>query len=99
MLFWSRIRREFPPLFRLAIPLVAGELGWMLMSVVDTMMVGRLSTEAIGAVSIGSGLFYAVAVTGMGMVLGLDSVVSQAFGARRFLDCHRALRDALWIAA
>jgi MATE family multidrug resistance protein len=36
------IRPELPPLLRLAAPLIAGELGWMSMSVVDTTMVGRL---------------------------------------------------------
>ena len=70
----------------------------MMMSVVDSMMVGRVSKEAMGAVSLGGVLFYAVAVFGMGMMLGLDALVSQAFGAGDRTDCHHSLVNALWIA-
>ena len=47
-------------MLRLAGPIVLAELGWMGMPIVDTMMVGRLpySADAIGAVSLGSILFY-----------------------------------------
>lgn len=83
-------------MLRLAMPVVVAELGWMAMSVVDTMMVGRLSAEAIGAVSMGSVLFYAVGVFGTGMLLGLDSMVPQAFGAGNLEDCHRSLFQAVY---
>jgi MATE family multidrug resistance protein len=85
-------------LIALALPLVLGEFGWMMMSVVDSMMVGRVSKEAMGAVSLGGVLFYAVAVLGMGMMLGLDALVSQAFGAGDRADCHHSVVNALWIA-
>lgn len=45
-------------MFRLALPLVAAEIGWMTMGVVDTMFVGRVSAEAMGAVSLGTMVFY-----------------------------------------
>jgi MATE family multidrug resistance protein len=75
----------------LAGPVVAAELGWMAMGIVDTLMVGRLSPEAIGGAGIGSNTFLAVAMFGMGLLLGLDTLVSHAFGARRLDECHRWL--------
>jgi multidrug resistance protein, MATE family len=78
-------------MFLLAAPVVVAELGWMTMGMVDTLMVGRLSPEAIGAVGIGSAVFMAVGVFAMGMLLGLDTLVSQAFGAGRLDECHRWL--------
>jgi MATE family multidrug resistance protein len=63
------------------------------------MMVGRVGKEAMGAVSVGGVLFYTVALFGMGMMLGLDTLVSQAFGGGRTADCHRSLINALWLAA
>jgi MATE family multidrug resistance protein len=75
----------------LAGPVVFAELGWMFMGVVDTLMVGPLGAAAIGAAGIGSNTFFAVAVFGMGLLLGLDTLVSQAFGARRLDECHRWL--------
>ena len=52
-------------LLLLAIPVVLSELGWMAMSIVDTIMVGRLSPAAIGAVAISSAIFYTPALFGM----------------------------------
>ena len=85
-------------MLRLAAPLVMAELGWMGMGVVDTMMVGRVSAEAMGAVSLGSVLFYAVAIFGSGLMLGLDTLVAQAYGARRLMDCHRSLVNAVYFS-
>ena len=85
-------------MLKLATPLVVAELGWMGMGIVDTMMVGRVSAEAMGAVSLGSVLFYAVAIFGSGLMLGLDTLVSQAHGAGRRMDCHRAVLSAVYLA-
>lgn len=82
---------ELRPLLGLALPVVAAELGWMAMWLVDSMIVGRVGAEAIGAVSIGGHLFFAVAIFGMGTLLGLDFLVAHAFGGGSRADAHRAL--------
>jgi MATE family multidrug resistance protein len=86
-------RAEVGPTLRLAVPLVLAELGWMSMNIVDTMMVGRLpnSAVAMGAVSLGSAVFMVLALFGEGLLLGLDTLVAQAFGAGKREDCHRSL--------
>ena len=78
-------------MFTLALPVVLAELGWMTMGLVDTLMVGRLSPEAIGAVGVGSSVFMGVVIFAMGLLLGLDTLVSQAYGAGRIGECHRWL--------
>ena len=94
----TRFRSELAALLLLAIPVVLSELGWMAMSVVDTMMVGRLSPAAIGAVGISSAIFYTPALFGIGLLLGLDTLVAQAFGRGDFDDCHRALAQGVYLA-
>jgi len=66
--FIAILRAELRPTLRLALPLILAEIGWMSMMIVDTMMVGRLpcSAEAIGAVSVASGLFVVFAFFGEG---------------------------------
>jgi MATE family multidrug resistance protein len=81
----------------LAAPVVMAELGWVTMGMVDTLMVGRLGAGAIGAVGLASMLFFAVAVFAMGLLLGLDPLVAQAFGADRIDDCHRWLVAGVWL--
>jgi multidrug resistance protein, MATE family len=85
------LRQEFAPMFSLALPVVLAELGWMTMGLVDTLMVGPIGPEAIGAVGIGSSLFLGICIFGMGLLLGLDPLVSQAFGAGRLDECHQWL--------
>jgi multidrug resistance protein, MATE family len=94
----ARFRTELGALLLLAIPVVLSELGWMAMSVVDTIMVGRLSPAAIGAVGISSAIFYTPTLFGIGLLLGLDTLVAQAFGRGDFDDCHRALAQGVYLA-
>lgn len=91
-------RSELPPMLRLAVPVVLAELGWMSMGIVDTLMVSPLGPAAIGAAGIGTSLHMAFAVFGMGLLLGLDTFVSQAYGARDVDQCHRWLVQGLWLA-
>jgi hypothetical protein len=95
-----RLRQELRPMLRLALPVVLSDLGWMLMGIVDTMMVGRIipgTAIAIGAVSIGSIFFYTVAMFGGGLMLGLDTLVSHAYGAGRRHECYRSLLSGLYL--
>src|SRR3954466_6359662 len=91
------LRRELRPMLALAAPVVAAELGWVTMGIVDTIMVGRLGAGAIGAAGLASNLFFTIAVFAMGLLLGLDPLVAQAFGARRLDECHRWLVDGVWL--
>ncbi len=95
---WDYLKLEFRPMFELAWPLVLANLGWMSMGIVDTMMVGRVSAAAIGAVSLGSALFATIGLFGAGVMLGLDALVPQAFGAGRIEDCHRALLTSFYLS-
>src|SRR5215218_5713056 len=82
----------------LATPVVIAEVGWVSMQIVDTLIVGRLGPDAIGAVGLAGSLFIAVGVFAMGLLLGLDPLVAQAFGARRIDECHRWLIAGVWLA-
>src|SRR5689334_24156777 len=89
---------EIRRMLHLAVPVVIAELGWMSMSIVDTIMVGPLGPAAIGATGVGSSAFYSFAIFGMGLLLGLDTLVSQAFGAGNRDDCHHSLSQGVYLA-
>jgi multidrug resistance protein, MATE family len=86
-------------MLRIAGPVILAELGWMTMGVVDTIMVGPLGPAAIGAVGVGNSMHFALAVFGMGLFLGLDTLVSQAFGAGRVHECRAWLATGAKLAA
>jgi multidrug resistance protein, MATE family len=85
-------------MLRLAGPVILAEIGWMSMGVVDTIMVGPLGPAAIGGTGMGGSIFFAVAVFGMGLMLGLDALVSQSYGAGRLDDCIRWLHHGVALA-
>src|SRR5262245_25123167 len=70
----------------------------MAMGVVDTVMVGPLGPAAIGTAGMSSSLFVAIAIFGMGIMLGLDTLVAQAYGAGRQADCVEWLQHGTVLA-
>jgi len=52
----------------------------------------------IGAVSISSGIFNVLAFFGGGLLIGLDTLVAQAFGAGKREDCHRSLVNGIYLS-
>jgi MATE family multidrug resistance protein len=70
----------------------------MSMGLVDTLMVGRLGPAAIAATGMGSGVFTAIVIFGMGLMLGLDALVSQSAGAGRLDECVRWLHHGVVLA-
>jgi len=82
----------------LAVPVVLSELGWMAMGIVDTIMVGRLGPAAIGAVALGNAVYYTPALFGIGILLGLDTLVAQAYGRKDHDECHRWLAQGVYLA-
>jgi MATE family multidrug resistance protein len=91
-------RQELRAMVALAVPVVLSELGWMAQGVVDTIMVGKLGPAAIGAVAVGNAVYYTPSLFGIGLFLGLDTLVSHAFGRKDHDACHRWLAQGVYLA-
>ncbi|HUX44439.1 MAG TPA: MATE family efflux transporter [Terracidiphilus sp.] len=89
---------ELRAMVALAVPVVLSELGWMAQGVVDTIMVGRLGPVAIGAVALGNAVYYTPSLFGIGLLLGLDTLVAQAYGRKDHDECHRWLAQGVYLA-
>jgi len=76
----SPVRRELGALWRLAWPLVVTQVAFMMLGVVDTLLLGRLSVAALDAVALANMYGWAALALGMGVVMGMDPFVSQAYG-------------------
>lgn len=94
------LRADFILTLRLALPLIIAEVGWMSMGIVDTIMVGRLpdSAVAIGATGLGQSLYHSIAIFGGGLLLGLDTFVSHAYGREDLNDARLSLVNGLFLA-
>ncbi len=95
----SPLRRELTELVSLAVPLAVAQGGQALMGVVDTAVVGRAGALPLAGVGLGLALFMALSVFGMGVMHGLDPLVSQAVGAGDTARARRLLWQGVWLAA
>ncbi len=72
---------EVRRLIGLAWPVVLGQVGLLLMGVVDLLMVRSLGEDATAAVGIAITWSFATLVFGLGLASGIDPLVAQAYGA------------------
>lgn len=70
----------------------------MAMGVVDTLVAGHAGRQMLGAVALGHGLYYTFAVFGVGVIFGLDTLISQAYGRGDLDDCRRSLAAGLVVS-
>jgi MATE family multidrug resistance protein len=82
----------------IAAPVVVVQVGLQAMGFVDTLMVGRLSPDALGGVALGNFYFYNIAILGMGTLMALDPVVSQAVGAGDLGAARRGIQRGVLLA-
>ena len=91
-------RSELRELLSLAAPVVAVQVGLMLMGVVDSIMVGAISAAALAGTALGNVWFFAVAVFGMGILMAIDPLVTQGIGARDEPAVRRAVQRGILLA-
>jgi MATE family multidrug resistance protein len=92
------VLQELKTTFRLAIPLMAGQIGHMLLGVADTVMLGRLGATELAASSFAHIIIWVPIVTSLGLMAAVSMRVSQARGAGTPEPAAEALRNGLWLA-
>ena len=82
---------------KLAYPVVIGQLGHMMLGVVDSLMVGRLGAVQLAASSLVNGLILLILVLGIGMSVALTPLVAIAKGSEKHDECGIILRQGLLV--
>jgi MATE family multidrug resistance protein len=77
----SSWRGELGAQVTLAVPLIVAYVGQMLMGLVDSLMLGRFSEAALAGSGIAGSILFSITALGMGVVMGLDTLIPQALGA------------------
>lgn len=89
---------ETSAMIRLAAPLAIQQVGHHLMGLVDAAMLGRWSDAALAGAGVGNALYFGITCVGLGIVMGMDTVVPQALGAGRRDDARRAVGAGVRLA-
>lgn len=89
---------ELRALVAIAMPVVVVQVGLMFMGVVDTVMMGHVSANALASVALGNLYVFTLLVVAMGTLMALDPIVSQAVGAGDVPGITRAVQRGIVIA-
>lgn len=91
----TALKGHYRELLRIGLPIMVGQLGMIVLSFADTMMVGHYSTDGLAAAAFVNNLFNLVIIFSTGFSYGLTPVVGRLFGKGDGLSVGRTLKSAL----
>ncbi|HEY6106584.1 MAG TPA: MATE family efflux transporter [Anaeromyxobacteraceae bacterium] len=94
----TRLADELSALGRLALPLALANAAQSFMGLTDTAILGRAGAAPLAGTGLGNLIFFTIAVLGIGLMMGLDPLVSQAVGAGDRARARHLLWQGVWLA-
>lgn len=82
-------------LLKLGLPIVVGQLGIIILSLADTLMVGRYGTDELAAAGFVNNMFNLVIMFATGFSYGLTPIVGRLFGRNDSLSIGGRLKNGL----
>lgn len=86
--FFASHKHTIRQTFSLSLPIIAGQLGQVLMGFFDTVQIGGMGHEYIAASGFANGLYWMTTLLGLGVFYAVSPLVSEAFGEKQ---PHRAI--------
>ena len=93
------LRNPLAELYRLSWPIAVSMLSYSTMTLMDTVMVGRLGAAALAGVGMGGVMSFALLVFSIGLLRGVKVLVSQAVGAGQRERVPACLAAGLLVAS
>lgn len=91
-------RTELWAILRLSGPLIASQLAHMLMVLTDTLMMARLSPEALAGGGLGAATYSFVSIFCIGVIAAVGTLVAIRHGAGDIDGATRLTQAGLWLA-
>jgi MATE family multidrug resistance protein len=93
-------RDEFRATLSLGWPLILTNLAQSAMTATDVMMMGWLGPRALAAGALGSNLYFAPMIAGLGLMLATAPLLAAEIGRNRYAvdELRRTVRKGLWSA-
>ena len=93
----KQIVEEISKTIKLAYPVIIGQLGIIMMGVVDSIMVGRLGSVPLAAASLGNSLIFIILIVGIGCSIVISPLVAILVGGKRYTECGVYFRQSLLV--
>ena len=84
-------------IYNLAWPVIVGQVGHIMMAIVDNVMVGQLGAEELAAAALANSIFVLFMVLGLGVSFALSPLVSMALGRKDMEEYQQLLPHGLLV--
>lgn len=91
----AKTKRPYKELLSIGLPIILGQVGVIIVSFVDNMMVGRYATDHFAAASFVNNLYALVYVLGIGFAYGLTPLVTSSWTLGKYYKAGALLRHSL----
>jgi MATE family multidrug resistance protein len=92
------IYKESKTIFLLSLPLIIGQVGQMLLGLVDSVMVAKLGVTELAALTLANNLFFVPFIFGIGIMTCVSIRVSTAKGAGNAAEVRSVCRNSTYLA-
>lgn len=92
------MENESKKILALALPMIATQLLWMTMPVVDTLMVGHLGPKALASMAIATTYYWLLQLVCFGIMSSLNPLVSHAHGQNKKDELRPLIHSGLMMA-
>lgn len=90
---------EFKQLIKIGIPIFGSQMSYMLMGTADTIIAGRASANDLAGLAVGTAFANTLWFFVTGVIFSVTPIVAQLYGAKKFIEIGKKLREILWIAS
>lgn len=94
----AQAARDLRAIATVGLPLILNNISSIGVNVADTLMAAHLGATQLAAVAIGSGVWIALFLLGLGVIMALGPTVAQHFGAGRHDEIGHDTRQGFWLA-
>ncbi|MBY0427346.1 MAG: MATE family efflux transporter, partial [Cytophagales bacterium] len=91
-------RPELKEMIHLSLPIVVGQVGTILMGTTDTAMIGQVGATELAASGVANSVFFIVAIIGIGGLIVMSPLISQAKGANDPVECGKVFKSGLVVS-
>ena len=95
-MFYRENRSHYTDLLKLGLPIMVGQLGMIILSFADTIMVGRYGTTDLAAASMVNNLFNLIIIFATGFSYGLTPMVGNLYGQQKKKEIGGCLKNGLY---
>jgi len=95
----SALLAEYKQLAKLSVPIIVGQVALIATGFVDTVMAGRISPLALGAIAVGVNLWIPVYLFCVGLMMAVSSMVSHYYGAGQYGHIRDLFKQSLIVSA